>query len=225
MIDINKTLDLIKLKFFNEWLYTAHMVEQELPEYNRDLINKMVENYIDPINLSKDAVILDIGCGSGYFLDVMKERGYTNLTGITLSEIETKICRDKGHNIKNYDMTFIPQKDGYYDESVDFIFCRQAIEHSPYPIITLAEFNRLLKEKGQIYIETPSPDTELQHEYNPNKYSVFGVKQWDALMNRAGFSIISSNIIEFDVDRSDGSKLRDKYMVMMAYKRCPLDIK
>jgi hypothetical protein len=27
------------------------------------------------------------------------------------------------------------------------------------------------------------------------------------------------------VDRSDGSKVRDKYMVMSAYKRCPLDIK
>ena len=60
MIDINKTLDLIKLKFFNEWLYTAHMVEEELPEYNRDLTNKMVENYIDPLNLPKDSAILDI---------------------------------------------------------------------------------------------------------------------------------------------------------------------
>ena len=225
MIDINKTLDLIKLKFFNEWLYTAHMVEQELPEYNRDLIIKMVENYIDPLHLPKDSNILDIGCGSGYFLDIMKERGYTNLTGITLSETETKICRDKGHNIKNYDMTCIPQKEGYYDESVDFIFCRQTIEHSPYPIITLAEFNRLLKEKGKIYIETPQPDTELKHEYSPNKYSVLGVKQWDALLTRAGFSLTASNTIEFDVDRSDGTKLRDKYMVMLAFKRCPLDIK
>ena len=225
MIDINKTLDLIKLKFFNEWLYTAHMVEEELPEYNRDLTNKMVENYIDPLNLPKDYVILDMGCGSGYFLDAMKERGYTNLTGITLSLTETKICKDKGHNIKNYDMTCVPQKEGYYDESVDFIFCRQTIEHSPYPIITLAEFNRLLKEKGKIYIETPFPDTDLNHEYSPNKYSVLGIKQWDALLNRAGFSLSTSNTIEFDVDKSDGSKARDKYMVMVAYKRCSLDIK
>jgi 2-polyprenyl-3-methyl-5-hydroxy-6-metoxy-1,4-benzoquinol methylase len=225
MIDINKTLDLIKLKFFNEWLYTAHMSEQELPAYNLELINKMVETYIDPLNLAKDAVILDIGCGSGYFLDAMKSRGYTNVTGITLSETETKICREKGHNIKNYDMTCIPQKDGYHDESVDFIFCRQTIEHSPYPIITLAEFNRLLKEKGRLYLETPTPDSALRHEYNPNKYSVFGIKQWDALLNRAGFSTTLSNSIEFEVEKSDGEKLLDKYMVMVVYKRCPLDIK
>ena len=108
MIDINKTLDLIKLKFFNEWLYTAHMVEKEQPQFHQELTNKMVENYVDPLNLPKDAVILDMGCGSGYFLDAMKDRGYTNVTGITLSELETKICKDKGHNVKNYDMSFIP---------------------------------------------------------------------------------------------------------------------
>ena len=225
MIDINNTLDLLKLKFFNEWLYTAHMVEQELPDYHRELTEKMVENYVDPLNLPKDAVILDMGCGSGYFLDSMKARGYTNVTGITLSLTDTKICRDKGHNIKNYDMTFLPQKDGYYDESVDFIFCRHSMEHSPYPILTLAEYNRLLKLKGQIYMETPFPDTEHKHEYSANKYSVFGIKQWDALLYRAGFAPTVCNTLEFDIDQPDDTKIREKYMIMMAYKRCPLDIK
>ncbi len=28
MIDINNTLDLIKLKFYNEWLYTAHIYDE-----------------------------------------------------------------------------------------------------------------------------------------------------------------------------------------------------
>lgn len=231
LIDINNTLDLIKLKFFNEWLYTAHMYDEGEAEYHRTLTNQMVENYVDPLNLPKDALILDMGCGPGYFLDAMKERGYTNVIGITLSPEDTKICEAKGHTIKQYDMSFIPQKDGYYDESVDFIFCRHSMEHSPYPIITLAEYNRLLKLKGSLYMEVPAPDTDRRHEYNLNHYSILGLRQWDALLARAGFAVDKCNTIEFDIElpsvETEGEKvqMKEKYFIFMTNKKCPLDIK
>jgi SAM-dependent methyltransferase len=233
MIDINNTLDLIKLKFFNEWLYTAHMYDEGEAPFHQNLTKTVVENYIDPLNLPKDALIMDMGCGPGYFLDLMKERGYTNLIGVTLSEVDTKICRDKGHNIKQYDMSFIPQKDGFHDESVDFIFCRHALEHSPYPVITLAEYNRLLKDKGKIYIEVPSPDCDRKHEYNLNHYSILGIKMWDALFTRTGFATDICNTLEFDIELPedgvsvDGPKIsmKEKFNIFMVHKRCPLDIK
>ena len=53
--------------------------------------------------------MLDIGCGPGYFLDEMKARGYTNVDGINLSPGDIKICEEKGHKIKKYDMSFLPQ--------------------------------------------------------------------------------------------------------------------
>jgi SAM-dependent methyltransferase len=231
MIDINNTLDLIKLKFFNEWLYTAHLYDEGDAQFHESLTKKMVAEYIDPMNLKKDSLILDMGCGPGYFMDEMKSRGYTNLVGITLSPNDTKICSDKGHAIKNYDMSFIPQKDGYYDESVDFIFCRHSLEHSPYPIITLAEYNRILKTKHKIYIEVPSPDADRQHEYNINHYSVLGVKMWDALLNRAGFKVETCNTIEFDIEVPDekepGKKIpmKEKFVIFIASKQFPVDVK
>lgn len=232
MIDINNTLDLVKLKFFNEWLYTAHMYDEGEAEYHRTLTKRMVEEYVDPLNLPKDAMILDMGCGPGYFLDEMKERGYTNLIGITLSPEDTKICTDKGHTIKQYDMSFIPQKDGFYDESVDFIFCRHAMEHSPYPIFTLAEYNRLLKLKGSLYMEVPAPDSDRRHEYNSNHYSILGLRQWDALLQRAGFAVDKCNTLEFDIEipesEQEGSEkvqMKEKYFIFMSNKKCPLDIK
>jgi SAM-dependent methyltransferase len=183
------------------------------------------------LNLDKDALIMDMGCGPGYFLDEMKARGYTNLVGVTLSPEDTRICTEKGHNIKAYDMSFIPQADGFYDESVDFIFCRHAMEHSPYPIITLAEYNRLLKLKGKFYMEVPAPDSDRRHEYNSNHYSVLGLRQWDALLQRAGFSSDSCNTLEFDIEipKEDGAEekvqMKEKYFIFMANKKCPLDIK
>ena len=55
MIDINNTLDLIKIKFYNEWLYTAHIYEEGESGFHQQLTEKVVNEYIDPIALPKNA--------------------------------------------------------------------------------------------------------------------------------------------------------------------------
>lgn len=231
VLDINNTLDLVKLKFYNEWLYANHIYSEGDTEFHKNLTRDMIVQYIDPLNLPKDAIILDLGCGPGYFLDEMKARGYTNLTGVTLSPEDVKICEDKGHTIKQYDLSFIPQKDGWYDESVDFIFLRHALEHSPYPIFSLMEYNRLLKQGGKIYIEVPAPDCDRKHEFNLNHYSIFGYNQLAALIHRTGFKIDMFNNVDFDVgmphpeDSEKSLSLKERYYCIMATKDRPLDVK
>ena len=230
LIDINQTLDLVKLKFYNEWLYTAHIYDEGDSEFHRQLTKQVVETYVDPINLDKDAHILDLGCGPGYFLDEMKDREFTNVHGVTLSPGDIAICEGKGHDIKKYDLSFLPQKDGYYDESVDFIFLRHALEHSPYPIFSLMEYNRLLKQGSKIYIEVPQPDCDRKHELNPNHYSIMGATQLAALLVRSGFEIEMFNNFEFDAtgpDPQDPEKtytFTEKYYCIVAKKARPLDI-
>jgi SAM-dependent methyltransferase len=230
IIDINQTLDLVKLKLYNEWLYTAHIYDEGDSKFHKALTSQVVETYIDPLNLAKDAKILDLGCGPGYFLDEMKTRGYTDVTGVTLSPGDVKICEDKGHKISKYDLSFLPQKDGYYDESVDFIFLRHALEHSPYPIFSLMEYNRVLKQGSYIYIEVPAAGCERRHEWNPNHYSIFAEGQLTALIQRTGFKIEKFTNIEFDLgvptgDGQDPVKVREKYHCIVASKSRPLDIK
>jgi len=231
LIDINQTLDLVKLKFYNEWLYTAHIHDEGDSQFHQQLTKQIVETYIDPLNLAKDAHILDLGCGPGYFLDNMKERGYTNVTGVTLSPGDQQTCIAKGHTIKGYDLSFLPQKDGYYDESVDFIFLRHALEHSPYPIFSLMEYNRILKQGSKIYIEVPAPDCDRKHEFNPNHYSILGHTQLTALLIRCGFNIDTFNNLEFDLnipnpeDPENPTVVTEKYYCIVATKARPLDIK
>lgn len=229
MLDINKTLDLVKLKFFNEWLYTSHLYDEGESELHKKITDEVVKTYIKPLKLKKDANILDIGCGYGYFLDKMKADKYTNLTGITLSESNAKLARERGHDIKEYDPTFIPQKDGYIDESVDFIFLRHTLHHSPYPVFSLVEYNRLLKQGGKIYIEVPSPDCDRKHEFNNNIYSILGKTQLIALLMRTGFKIDTFNEIEFTLTskNEDDTEKNDveKYFCIVATKQNPLDIK
>ena len=229
MIDINNTIDLIKLKFYNEWLYTAHIYSEGESQFHKQLTTEVTKTYIDPLNLPKDAKILDLGCGPGYFLDEMKERGYTDLVGVSLSPEDVKICEDKGHTIKKYDLSFLPQKDGYYDESVDFIFLRHALEHSPYPIFSLMEYNRVLKQGGKMYIEVPAPNCERQHEFNLNHYSILGEAQLLALFMRTGFDTNIFNSIEFDLGSPDENgeikNFKEKFFCIVLTKTRPLDIK
>jgi len=229
LIDINTTLDLVKLKFYNEWLYTAHIYDEGDSQFHKQLTAEVTKGYVDPLELPKNAKILDLGCGPGYFLDEMKERGYTDVVGVTLSPGDVKICEDKGHTIKRYDLSFLPQKDGYYDESVDFIFLRHALEHSPYPIFSLMEYNRVLKQGGKLYIEVPAPDCARQHEFNPNHYSIFGQNQLAALLLRTGFNIDKFNNLEFDLNMPDKDgetkTVREKFYCVLATKQRPLDIK
>jgi len=231
LIDIGITLDLPKLKLYNEWLYTAHIYDEGDSDFHKQLTTRCVQQYIDPLNLAKDSKILDIGCGPGYFLDEMKTRGYTDLTGVTISLGDVKICESKGHKIKRYDISFIPQKDGYYDESVDFIFSRQALEHSPYPIFTLIEYNRILKQGNLMYLEVPAPDTNRRHEYNNNHYSVLGIVQLLALLSRTGFDVVKAESFEFDVlgpnEKGEPGKveLKEKFNCLIVKKSKSLDIK
>ena len=230
MIDINTTLDLIKLKFYNEWLYTAHIYDEGTSPMHEQLTKQIADKYVGPLNLAKDSKILDLGCGPGYFLDWLKSNEFTNYIGVSLSPGDIQLCEEKGHTIKKYDLSFIPQRDGYYDESVDFIFLRHALEHSPYPIFTLMEYNRILKQGSKIYIEVPAPDCERKHEYNLNHYSILGENQLVALLTRCGFDINEFNNLEFDIggtnpDTGKEFSAREKFYCIMATKQRPLDIK
>jgi SAM-dependent methyltransferase len=230
MIDINNTLDLVKLKFYNEWLYTAHIYDEGTSPMHDTLTRQVVQQYFDPLNLPKNAKIMDLGCGPGYFLNAMKEREYTNYVGVTLSPGDIKICEDNGHTIAKYDLSFLPQKDGYYDESVDFIFLRHALEHSPYPIFSLMEYNRVLKQGSKMYIEVPAPDCERKHEWNVNHYSILGQQQLAALLMRTGFDIDKFETLEFDIggkDPESGEEFtaKEKFYCILVTKQRPLDIK
>jgi SAM-dependent methyltransferase len=228
MIDINKTLDIVKLKFYNEWIY-SHIYDEGETDLHKRITSEVTKTYVDPLTLPKDSKILNIGCGVGYFLDEMKSRGYTDVTGITLSEANMEYCVKKGHNAKIYDPAFLPHADGFIDEGTRLIFARHILHHSPYPIFNLIEYNRLLELKGKLYIEVPVPDCERKHEYNANHYSILGAPMLNALLQRTGFKVEKFNDIEFDINATlaDGTEtaIKEKYYCILATKITPLDIK
>src|SRR5690349_18684161 len=90
-------------------------------------------------------VILDVGCGNGYFLkQIQKKHPEIELTGV--DAYQTRI---KGLSIKSADITEgLPFK----SSSFDCVILGEVIEHVPNTDFLLREIKRVLKKKGILII-------------------------------------------------------------------------
>jgi len=210
----------LKLKFYYEHVLGQVYSEGESP-YHKSITEDVVARFIDPLNIPKTAAILDLGCGSGYFLDEMQKRGYTNVAGVTMGTDDIELCTARGHKVRKGDINFLPDP----DESIDMLFCRHSLEHSPFPYITLLEYNRVLKQLGTLYIEVPAPDNERTHEDNKNHYSILGRTMWLNLLKRAGFDVNWYDY-EFPIQFNDtGEQFTERYYIFVCTRRRPVDVK
>jgi 2-polyprenyl-3-methyl-5-hydroxy-6-metoxy-1,4-benzoquinol methylase len=101
--------------------------------------------------------VLDIGCGRGEFLKMMREGGVP-ARGVELSAESVAICRTEGLDAQVADMySYLAELP---EGSLDGIFCSQVVEHLPPE--RLPELIRLcarcLAPGGVITIETPNPE-------------------------------------------------------------------
>jgi O-antigen chain-terminating methyltransferase len=100
--------------------------------------------------------VLDIGCGRGEFLELMREAGIS-AAGIDSSSECVAACREKGLAAQAGDL--FEYLGSLPEESLDGIFCAQVVEHLPPG--RLPEMIRLcaarLERGGVLVIETPNP--------------------------------------------------------------------
>ncbi|OGT98247.1 MAG: methyltransferase type 11 [Geobacteraceae bacterium GWB2_52_12] len=159
------------------------------PETPSFLHSEITGNVLDVLlpeyHITHNARILDIGCGQGPALDILRDKGYRSAVGITLNDEDVRICRENGHDVRKMDQSFLD----FADESFDFIWARHVIEHSIFPYFTLMGFARVLAPGGTLYLEVPAPETSCHHETNPNHYSVFGRGAWTSLLGRCGLLV------------------------------------
>jgi 2-polyprenyl-3-methyl-5-hydroxy-6-metoxy-1,4-benzoquinol methylase len=101
--------------------------------------------------------VLDIGCGRGEFLEMMREIS-VSARGIDLSEESVALCRHKGLEAEIADL--FEYLANLPEASLDGIFCSQVVEHIPPE--RLPEMVKLaagcLQRGGVIAIETPNPE-------------------------------------------------------------------
>jgi SAM-dependent methyltransferase len=107
--------------------------------------------------LPGDNSALDIGCGRGEWLSLIREKGFKTI-GVDLDEEMLNVARNKGHNCINKDaLSFLKScPDGHYS----LISAFHVVEHVPidYLVQLLHEIKRVLVPKGCLILETPNPE-------------------------------------------------------------------
>jgi SAM-dependent methyltransferase len=157
------------------------------------ITHKMIEALREDGFVRPGLRVLDIGCGQGGALEHFGRLGL-DAVGITLGS-DFEVCRGKGLDVRQMDQNFMDFADGEFD----LLWCRHVLEHSFAPVFTLAEYRRVTKPRGLVYVEVPAPDTSARHEANPNHYSVLPHSGWLSLFRRTGFAIERSAEIGFAV--------------------------
>lgn len=202
-----------KFCFYNARALSTVYSEPE-GSFHDQLIPEMVEKFFLPIGVDKNAVIVDMGCGPGLFMEAVRKLGYVNLNGVTMSDEDVMVCHKKGFEIFDDDMSDL----SFPNESVDFIWARHSLEHSPYPLFTLYEWDRVLKPDGKMFIEVPAPDCARVHEGNPNHYSVMGSLMWVGLMEKAGFKVLSASTADINLN-INGQTVPERSFAYVAQKK------
>jgi 2-polyprenyl-3-methyl-5-hydroxy-6-metoxy-1,4-benzoquinol methylase len=101
--------------------------------------------------------VLDLGCGRGEFLNLMRDAGVP-AKGIEASDESVEHCRSLGLDADKADL--FAYLSTQHEASLDGIFCSQVVEHLPSG--RLPEMIRLCASRlatgGMLAIETPNPE-------------------------------------------------------------------
>lgn len=102
----------------------------------------------------KNSRILDVGCGSGEFISLLKQRGYRNLHGVEIDDALINMASGIFPEVKKSSATELP----YADNSFDCIYMFNVMHHlrdmATYEQ-ALAEMSRCLRDGGRIILVEP----------------------------------------------------------------------
>ncbi len=118
----------------------------------------------------QDIRALDIGCGGGLFLSLLKRQG-AETTGIELSDSRAQYAKTR-HNLEIYkhpiESDFWQKR---YANHFDAVTLWDVIEHVNYPYRTLKCAANVLKPGGWLLIDTPCRDS-FYHRFGEFTYRI-----------------------------------------------------
>ena len=133
--------------------------------------------------------LLDVGCGTGYFIDMFSNERKANYIGLDLSEEMINVSQEKKIENAKFIVGYA-DKLPFEDNSFDVVTCIQSFHHYPETQGAMREAYRVLK-KGGMYILS---DT-----------GVGGFAKW--MFNHITYKLIKSGDCETDTRQGISRKM------------------
>ncbi|MRR10881.1 class I SAM-dependent methyltransferase, partial [bacterium] len=162
--------------------------------------------------LPTDLRVLDVGCGDGFFLEHLRNLGFTDIRGIDASRPFVDICRSKGLQVGLGDVYDLKETG-----KCDAVLCCEVLEHLDDPGLALERMKGVLSDRGFIFATVPMAaslqqrwrrlahgETALEQlrRIDETHRHAFSVRRLRALAGQAGLNVASvwvgSNPFPFD---------------------------
>jgi len=146
--------------------------------------------------------ILDVGCGEGRFLAILKEYGPKDwkLCGLDFDEAAVQKCRERGFEAAARRVEDFTEGHGTFDA----VMMLQLIEHVEDPVLIAKRVFELLKPGGYFIIETPNLDSldfklfkksYWGHFHFPRHWHLFSTCSLHRMLRGAGFEIAETDYL------------------------------
>ena len=172
-------------RFYRELERTEYFVENR-PEFRRTL------SFARRRKLTK---VLDVGCGSGIFLDMARAAG-CETWGLELNGAAAEKARAKGHRIFN--STLPETSHEWFGDGLDLVTFFQVLEHVAEPARLLRQAATLLKAGGCLAVAVPAAEGVLRlvpwdpHQWPPHHITRWRLKDFGEVARSADVSLIES---------------------------------
>jgi O-antigen chain-terminating methyltransferase len=156
-----------------------------------ELIRERLSDYIGYFSGCRN--VLDLGCGNGEFMGLLREAGVPAI-GVDSDPEAIEVCRQAGHDVKQDDFfAFLEASRGF-----DGIMASQVIEHLDCASAEtlLEKCYGALKSNGVVVLITPNPEnlTAITKTFwlDPTHVRPYPLELLIAMLRNAGFEIAAS---------------------------------
>lgn len=122
--------------------------------------------------------LLEIGCGSGDFLELLQKVPFVKSIGIDTTSTSIDTCKRKG--LEAYCTTLESIQNYSENQFYDYIVSFHCLEHVNEPKMFVAAMQQLLNPSGRIYLSTPySPMSFETIWFDPLNYPPHHLTRWN----------------------------------------------